>query len=141
MSVGYFPESITKDVLFERAKERFLSWSKMYCDPNVSATYMYEDMSASCYCGAPRDDFPEAFKVEPDKPVKISDNKVKYRGIVFRITHDNEDDKSYIWCNYFKESDDLVWWTWGGLFFDDTWFIETLDKFIDSHKEEANDCL
>lgn len=65
MSTGYLPETITKDVLFERAKERFLSWSKMFTDPNVSATYMYEDMSASCYCGCPADDFPDDFKQEP----------------------------------------------------------------------------
>ena len=65
MSVGYIPESITKEVLFKRATERFKDWVRMYDDPNISATYMYEDMSASCYCGAPQDDFPEAFKKEP----------------------------------------------------------------------------
>lgn len=62
MSVSCLPKSITKDVLFKRAQERFKDWVRMYDDPNVSATYMYEDMSASCYCGAAKDDFPEAFK-------------------------------------------------------------------------------
>lgn len=137
MSTGYLPESITKEVLFERALERFKDWVRMYDDPTISATYMYEDMSASCYCGAPRDDFPEAFKAE-EKPVKISDNEFKYRGITFRITRDETDDKSYIWCNKFLESDELIWWTWGVTFAGDTWLIGTyeLDRFIDAHKKE-----
>lgn len=59
MAVKYLPEAITKDLLFEEAQRRFQSWAKMYGDPNVSAQYMYEDMSASCYCGCPADDFQE----------------------------------------------------------------------------------
>lgn len=59
MSTSYLPEQITKDILFERAQERFQSWAKMYGDPNVTAQYMYEDMSCSCYCGCPNDDFQE----------------------------------------------------------------------------------
>lgn len=138
MSTGYLPETITKDVLFKRAQERFQDWARMYGDPNISATYMYEDMAASCYCGAPKDDFPEAFKSEPSKPVKISENEFKYRDTVFRVTRDETDDKSYIWCNKFKESDHLVYWVWGCVFAGDTWLIGTdvLDIFIDSHKEE-----
>ena len=132
MSVSCLPESITKDVLFKIAQERFQDWAIMFTDPSVSATYMYEDMSASCYCGAPQDDFPEAFKETPE----ISDNKFKYKDIMFRISHDNEDDKSYIWCDKYNESDELVWWTWGGISFVDKWLIEILDKFINTHKEE-----
>lgn len=135
MSIGYLPKSVTKDVLFKRAQERFQDWARMYGDPNVSIEWMYEDMSCSCYCGAPKDDFPEAFKSEP---VKISDNEFKYRGITFRITRDETDDKSYIWCNKFLESDELICWTWGAVFADVTWLIGTyeLDRFIDAHKEE-----
>lgn len=66
------PEQITKDILFERAQERFQSWAKMYGDPNISAQYMYEDMSASCYCGCPADDFQEI--VGPKK-----DNTIRYQ--------------------------------------------------------------
>ena len=137
MSVGYLPESITKEVLFEKAKERFLSWSKMFTDPNVSATYMYEDMSASCYCGAPQDDFPEAFKEKPTLE-SYDRSKFRYKGITFRVTSDEDDDKEFIWCNKFKESDDLVDWTWGTFFVGDEWKGNTaaLDKFINSHKEE-----
>lgn len=138
MSTGYLPETITKDVLFKRAQERFLSWSKMYTDPSVSATYMYEDMSASCYCGAAKDDFPDEFKSEPEKPVRISDTEFRYRDVAFRMTRDETDDKSYIWTDKYNDSDDLVWWTWGGVNVDDKWLIEILDKFIDAHKEEQN---
>lgn len=137
MSIGCLPESITKDVLFKKAQERFQSWAKMYGDPNISATYMYEDMSASCYCGAPQDDFPEIVGPKKEVPVKISDTEFRYRDVAFRITRDETDDKSYIWAD--KDSDDLVWWTWGGVSIDDKWLIEILDKFIDSHeKEEQN---
>ena len=140
MSVGHIPAAITKTTLFERARERFLEWSKMYTDPNVSVEYMYEDMSASCYCGCPADDFPEAFEAESKKeePVKISDNEFKYRDIVFRITRDDIDDKSYIWCDKYNDSDDLVWWVWGAVHCGSRWLIGTdeLDKFIDSHIKE-----
>lgn len=68
MSTSYLPEQITKDILFERAQERFQSWAKMYGDPCISAQYMYEDMSASCYCGCPADDFPEI--VSPKKVIR-----------------------------------------------------------------------
>jgi len=135
MSVGYIPKAITKEVLFERAKERFLSWSKMFTDPNVSVTWMYEDMSASCYCGRPADDFPDDFKQEP---VKISDNEFRYRDITFRITRDGIDDKSYIWTDKYKDSDDLVYWVWGTVFCGSQWIIGTdeLDKFIEAHIKE-----
>lgn len=59
MAVGYLPKSVTKDKLFERAKERFQSWAKMYSDPDTSIEYMYEDMSASCYSCDPEYDFPD----------------------------------------------------------------------------------
>ena len=137
MSIGYLPETITKEILFERAQERFHSWAKMYGDPNVSATYMYEDMSASCYCGCPADDFPEIVGPKQE-PIKISDTAFRYKGITFRVTHDELDDKSYIWCDKYKESDELVYWVWGGVSIEDKWLIEILDKFIDSHKEEQN---
>lgn len=143
MSVSYLPETITKDILFERAKERFLSWSKMFTDPNISADYMYEDMSASCYCGAPLDDFPEAFK-EVQLPQKTDSNSCffTYKGITFRITCDETDDKEYIWCDKYKDSDELVDWTWGTLFCGAAWiggnaYLDILDKFIESHKEEC----
>lgn len=70
MSIRYLPEAITKDILFERARERFQSWAKMYGDPNITASYMYEDMSASCFCGCPADDFPDAVKAEQDSTIK-----------------------------------------------------------------------
>ena len=66
MAVKYLPEAITKDLLFEEAQRRFQSWAKMYGDPNVTAQYMYEDMSCSCYCGSPADDFPEQLGSKPD---------------------------------------------------------------------------
>lgn len=59
MAIKSLPEAVTKDILFERAQERFKSWAKMYGDPITTAQYMYEDMSASCFCGCPTDDFPE----------------------------------------------------------------------------------
>lgn len=67
MAINYLPEQITKDILFERAQERFQSWAKMYGDPNVTAQYMYEDMSCSCYCGCPADDFQEI--ISPKKEI------------------------------------------------------------------------
>lgn len=69
MSTSYLPEQITKDVLLERAELRFRSWAQMYGDPNITASYMYEDMSASCFCGCPADDFPEI--VGPKKEVLV----------------------------------------------------------------------
>lgn len=70
MSTGYLPKAITKDVLFKRAQERFQEWCKMYADPDISAQYMYEDMSASCYCGCPADDFPVQVKAEQDSVIR-----------------------------------------------------------------------
>lgn len=61
---NYLPEQITKDILFERARERFQSWAKMYGDPNVTAQYMYEDMSCSVFSGDPAYDFPGDVKAE-----------------------------------------------------------------------------
>ena len=59
MAVNYLPKEITKDMLYKRALERFQDWTKFYGDPNISAQHLYEDMSCSCYCGNPADDFPE----------------------------------------------------------------------------------
>ena len=59
MAVGYLPKTVTKGKLFEHAIKRFQSWTKMYTDPSVSVEDMYEDMSASCYCGCADDDFPD----------------------------------------------------------------------------------
>lgn len=70
MAINHLPETITKDVLFEKAELRFRSWAQMYGDPNITASYMYEDMSASCYCGNPKDDFPDAVKAEQDSTIK-----------------------------------------------------------------------
>lgn len=67
---NYLPKTITKEVLFVRAQERFQSWAKMYGDPNVSAQYMYEDMSASCFCGCPADDFSDDVKAEQDSTIR-----------------------------------------------------------------------
>lgn len=138
MSVNCVPESVTKDVLFKKAQERFAYWAKLYGDPAVSAQYLYEDMSSSVFSGSPADDFPDEFKSEPDKPVRVSDREFKYRDIVFCISHDADDDKSYIWCDKYNDTDDLVYWIWGCVYAGDTWLIgtEMLDKFIDSHKEE-----
>lgn len=69
MSTSYLPGQITKDVLFEKAQERFQSWAKMYGDPNVSAQYMYEDMSCSVFSGDPSDDFPEIVGPKKDEPI------------------------------------------------------------------------
>ena len=70
MAVEKLPKTITKDILFEEAQRRFQSWAKMYGDPNVSAQYMYEDMSASCYCGCPADDFQEIVGPKKEEPIR-----------------------------------------------------------------------
>ena len=70
MSTSYLPKTVTKDVLFEKAESRFRSWAQMYGDPNITASYMYEDMSASCYCGCPADDFPDEIKTEQDPVIR-----------------------------------------------------------------------
>ncbi len=70
MAAKYLPEVITKDVLFQRAQERFQEWCKMYGDPNITASYMYEDMAASCYSGSPADDFPVQVKAEQDSVIR-----------------------------------------------------------------------
>jgi len=70
LAVSNLPRTVTKDVLFEKAQERFKSWAKMYGDPYISAQYMYEDMSASCYCGCPADDFPIQVKAEQDSTIR-----------------------------------------------------------------------
>lgn len=62
--------NVSKDMLFERAQERFQSWAKMYSDPNVSVQSMYEDMSCSCYSGCPADDFPDVIKAEQDSVIR-----------------------------------------------------------------------
>jgi len=59
MAVGYLPKTVTKDKLFEKAKERFQSCIKMYVDNNISTEHMYEDMSCSYYSGDPESDFPD----------------------------------------------------------------------------------
>lgn len=64
MAIGYLPKTVTKDKLFERATERFKSWAKLYADTDISAEYMYEDMSASCYSGDPESDFPDECRAE-----------------------------------------------------------------------------
>lgn len=70
MGVKKLPKTVTKDVLFKKAQERFQDWVKMYADTGISAQYMYEDMSASCYCGCPADDFPEEVKAEQDSTIR-----------------------------------------------------------------------
>lgn len=70
MATNYLPKTVTKDTLFKRALERFQSWAKMYGDPNITASYMYEDMAASCYSGDPKDDFPEEYKAEQDPTIR-----------------------------------------------------------------------
>lgn len=64
LAVNYLPKTVTKDVLFKRAQERFQDLAKAYADPSISAQWMYEDMSASCYCGCPADDFPDDVAAE-----------------------------------------------------------------------------
>lgn len=70
MSISLLPKTITKLDLFEEAQRRFQKWVDMYADPNVSTQYMYEDMSASCYCGCPADDFPDDVKAEQDSVIR-----------------------------------------------------------------------
>lgn len=70
MATRYLPRAVTKEVLFKRAQERFQEWCKVYADPNVTTQWMYEDMSASCYCGCPADDFPDEVKAEQDSTIK-----------------------------------------------------------------------
>ena len=126
--------ALTKEQMWEAATERYIHIHKLYLDNNVSADSMFEELCCSVYGG---DEWNEA---GPEKPVRISDTEFKYRGIVFRITQDKLDDKSYIWCSKYKESDDLVWWVWGCVLADREWLINTdvLDEFIDSHEEKQN---
>ena len=70
MAVEKLPKAITKEVLFKEAQKRFQSWVDMYADPNISTQYMYEDMSCSCYCGNPEDDFPDDVKAEQDSIIR-----------------------------------------------------------------------
>lgn len=70
MAISYLPKTVTKEVLFKKAQERFQEWARMYTDTDVSAQYMYEDMSCSCYSGCPADDFPEEYKAEQDSTIK-----------------------------------------------------------------------
>lgn len=125
--------SLSKQEMWNAATDRYIHIHKLCIDPNVSAESMFEELCCSIYGG---DEWNEP---KHDTPVKISDNEFKYRGIVFRVTKDEIDDKSYVWCNRFKESDNLVWWVWGSVFAGDTWLIgtEMLDKFVENHKEEC----
>lgn len=70
MAVNHLPKTVTKDVLFKIALERFQSWALMYSDTDVSAQWMYEDMSCSCFCGCPADDFPDDVKAELDSIIR-----------------------------------------------------------------------
>lgn len=70
MATSILPKAITKGVLFKAAQERFQEWAKLYADPDVSAQRMYEDMSCSCYCGCPADDFPDDVKDEQDSTIR-----------------------------------------------------------------------
>lgn len=70
MAVSTLPKTVTKDVLFERAQERFRDWARVYSDPTISAQWMYEDMSCSCYSGCPDDDFPDDVKAERDSVIR-----------------------------------------------------------------------
>lgn len=89
MAVSILPETITKDVLFKRAQERFQDLAKAYADPTISAQWMYEDMSASCYCGCPADDFPDDVKDEQNVPVLDTDLCFKYKGYDFELASCN----------------------------------------------------
>lgn len=46
----------------------------MYVDPNTPTQAMYEDMSCSCYCGCPDDDFPDDVKTERDSVIRYQYN-------------------------------------------------------------------
>lgn len=70
MAINYLPKTVTKDVLFKRAQERFQDLAKAYADPSISAQHMYEDMSCSCYSGCPADDFPDEVKAELDSIIR-----------------------------------------------------------------------
>ena len=70
MAINNLPKTITKDVLFKKAQEIFKAWAEMYTDPDISAQWMYEAMSCSCYCGCPADDFPDEVKAEQDSVIK-----------------------------------------------------------------------
>ena len=70
MATSILPKTITKDVLFKRAQERFQEWCKVYADPSKTTQWMYEDMSCSCYCGCPADDFPDDVKAEQDSIIR-----------------------------------------------------------------------
>ena len=70
MGVSTLPKTVTKEILFKKVQERFQEWCKMYSDPDISAQYMYEDMSCSCYCGSPEDDFPVQVKDEQDSIIR-----------------------------------------------------------------------
>lgn len=70
MAVEYLPKTVTKDILFKKAQEKFQSWALMYTDPNVSVQWMYEDMSCSCFCGCPADDFPDEVKAEQESVIR-----------------------------------------------------------------------
>lgn len=99
MAVKYLPETITKELLFEEAQRRFQSWAKMYGDPNVSAQYMYEDMSCSCYCGNPNDDFPEQLGPKEDNtPVLDKDLGFSYKGYDFELAS----------CNNIKSKEEML---------------------------------
>ena len=70
MAISTLPKTITKLDLFEEAQKRFQHWVDLYADPAVSAQHLYEDMSCSCYCGCPADDFPDDVKAEQDSTIK-----------------------------------------------------------------------
>lgn len=70
MPISILPKTVTKDVLFKKAQERFQDWAKMYADNNVSVQWMYEDMCASSFCGCPADDFPDEVKAEQDSTIR-----------------------------------------------------------------------
>ena len=99
MSISYLPNTVTKEMLFKKAQERFLSWATMYSDPNASAQDMYEDMSASCYCGCPADDFPELVNAEKDiKPALDTDFCFEYKGYQFELSS----------CSILSRKEDLL---------------------------------
>ena len=124
--------ALSKQEMWNAATDRYIHIHKLYNNPDVSAESMFEELCCSIYGG---DEWNET---EPEQPVKISVNEFKYRGVIFRVTKDETDDKSYIWCDACEEFDTLVHWVWGSVFAGDTWLIgtEMLDKFIESHKKE-----
>lgn len=70
MAVKLLPEVVTKDILFERAQERFAYWAKLYGDSNISLQYMYEDMACSIFSGDPEADFPEIVGPKKEEPIR-----------------------------------------------------------------------